>query len=533
MKYLKFYEAFSSAGISSTIKFLRDKINAQAADKFLMTLKRFMSEVDFPIDKISDGDIKYMSSQKAIKLVPDKKVPNSRGIWVIKFWFSLEKGLVGFTSTGNKKSQFKDKKFRQPRSSQSLSGSDLDWISENITETGEMWPVSDYSAFKTGDTILGQYGDSRSKLGLAKIFVDSFDSRVYAIQAVNSGSGISDQGWLNYRQYGDKTWYLCDTEDDGEIGADHSKLHFWRPSDKPISIIQAPVESELEDGVENPLDYNLPLDSNWSPIGWNESSFPGKDSHTDVLESDFSLVLYFDDLLQGDNQQTKPSQLQRQRKEQRSGALKSYTDAEIKKINIERYLKKMSHNIDISEFSNLKKIVNKHLANTFTYISITIKRPDWEDLADFCTLLYKVIDDGDLDYYVKKVKELYQDRSKRHYELMLQFQEQRTYISGDNYLVKIFDKYFETGTLITQYFNKIECSSIDDLFLISRKIMSLYSFMNLSRNRPSRLAGEIIEGFRYLEVESYFLPNKELYTEQIFDQDLIKINRVQDFLKSL
>lgn len=109
MKYLKLYEAFSSAGISSTIKFLRDKINAGAANKFLMTLKRFMSEVDFPIDKISDGNIKYMSTQKAIKLVPDKKVENPRGIWVIKFWFSLEKGLVGFTSTGNKKRNSKIK----------------------------------------------------------------------------------------------------------------------------------------------------------------------------------------------------------------------------------------------------------------------------------------------------------------------------------------------------------------------------------------------------------------------------------------
>ena len=529
MKYLKFYEAFSSAGISGTIKFLRNKINAGAANKFLMTLKRFMSEVDFPIDKISDNDIKYMSTQKAIKLVPDKKVENSRGIWVIKFWFSLEKGLVAFTSSGNKQSQFQDKKIRVPRRGQVLDTSDLDFIAENITETGEMWPVSDYSSLKTGDTVLGQFGEYRSKLGLAKIFVDQSDERTYAIQSVSNGSGISDSSWRNYTQYGDLTWYLCETTDDGEIGPDHSKLHFWCASENPISIIDPPASEVNIDEEKNPLNYNLPLDLNWLPINWNESS----NSHTDVLESNFSLVLYFDDLLRDDNQQTKPSQLQRQRKEQRKGSLKSYTDVEIKKMNIERYLKKMSHNIDISEFSNLKKIVNKHLANTFSYISIFVKRPDWQDLDDFCTLLYKVIDDEDPDYYVKKVKDLYQDRSKRHYEIILQFQDQKAYISGDNYLVKIFDKYFETGNLITQHFNKMECSSIDDLFLITEKITSLHSFIKLNRNQPSQLTREIINSFRFREVEPYFSTAKDGYTQELFNQDLIKINRVQEFLKSL
>ena len=68
MKYLKFYESFKSKGISNTLKFLKEKVGKKSSDYFLEYLKQFMTVVDFPIDKISDNDIKYMSAKKALLL---------------------------------------------------------------------------------------------------------------------------------------------------------------------------------------------------------------------------------------------------------------------------------------------------------------------------------------------------------------------------------------------------------------------------------------------------------------------------------
>ena len=39
MKYLKFYEAFKSKGVSNTLKFLKDKVGKNSSGKFLEYLK--------------------------------------------------------------------------------------------------------------------------------------------------------------------------------------------------------------------------------------------------------------------------------------------------------------------------------------------------------------------------------------------------------------------------------------------------------------------------------------------------------------
>ena len=95
MKYLKFYEAFKSKGISNTLKFLREKLGKKSSDDFISSLKDFMNGVDFPIDQLSDSNIKYLSAKKAIQLRCESPVYNEKDIWVIKYWFSIEKGFSG------------------------------------------------------------------------------------------------------------------------------------------------------------------------------------------------------------------------------------------------------------------------------------------------------------------------------------------------------------------------------------------------------------------------------------------------------
>ena len=538
MKYLKFYEAFKSKGISNTLKFLREKVGKKTSDDFISSLKDFMNGVDFPIDQLSDSNIKYLSAKKAIQLRCESPVYNEKDIWVIKYWFSIEKGFLGYTATGNKEEkeiESSDNNNNGLRDTVSFTDRDIQYIKDRITPTGEIWKVLDYKKLQTGDTVIGEFDSS---IGIAKIFVDINDRRrTYVIQSVASGSTIDNNDFRNYTQYGDRTWWIYDSS---EMGSDHRKLHYWRPSSDELHYIEQPKEEEEkteEEKTENPLVWNLPLTSRFTFSRWGRGSSIG--STNDIENADFSLVFYFDELINtkinGNNFEI-PSETKKQRKSEKEGATKLMSDVQIKKMNIERYIQKITANLNISdtEFSELNKIVNKHLAQEFSYLSIYINKPDWSDLSDFCDYLYQVIDGRDKEYYIDRVKELYKRRTENYYNHLLRYQEVKTIIIGNTELKKTFDELYKLGNTIYQYFNKMEIKSIDDLWLVKRKISSLYEYMRMDRNQLDYKAREVVNSIRYIsDVEHYYLQYKDSYSKQDHNIDVQKIKRIENFLKSL
>jgi hypothetical protein len=540
MKYLKLYEAFKSKGISNTIKFLKDKVGSTSSTGFINSLRDFMLNIDFPINEISDDNLKYLSAKKAMKLKNESDVTNPKGIWVIKYWFSLENGFLGYSATGNERKEIDNTiSGSGKRSAEKFTDSDLEYIRQNIISSGEIWPVTDYSKLKTGDSVIGQFNShSQRDIGMAKIFVDQSDNnRVYAIQSVSSGSHISDSRWRNYTNYGDLTWWLYDNTD---MGNDHRKLHYWRPSSEELNYIEPPKEIEEveQEKEENPLTWNLPLSNRYSFSSWGRGSSISKDS---IEKADFALVLYFDDLvatfLLDVESYERPSEIKQQRREEKEGATKLMSDDEIKKMNIERYIQKLvvSLNITETEFFNLEKIVSKHLCKEFSYISIFYQRPDWSDLSDFTEYLYKVIDShDDKSYYLDKVKDIYKRRTENYYNQFLKYQTNKTFLKGDSQLKKFFDELFKLGGEINTTFTKKELSTIDDLWLTSKKIRSLYEYIKMSRNQFNYQVREVMGGFRYTdEMGHYFTQYENQYTEENYKQDLERINRIRGFMKSL
>ena len=539
MRYLKFYEAFQSKGIGNTLKFLKDKVGKQSSDSFISSLKDFMNGVDFPIDKLSDSNIKYLSAKKAIQLRCESPVTNERGIWVIKYWFSIEKGFLGYTATGNKE----EKEVSESGSSShglretvSFTDRDLNYIKERITPTGEIWKVLDYNKLQTGDTVIGEFDSS---ITFAKIFVDRHDNRrTYAIQNVASGSEASNPDWTNYRQYGGLSWWIFDN---GEMGSDHRKLHYWRPSSDELHYVEQPKEEESEEKeekTESPLIWNLPLSNRFAFSRWGRGSSIG--GTKDINESDFSLVLYFDELVNPESDATlfeKPSETIQQRRSEKEGATKLMSDAEIKKMNIERYIQKLvvSLNITETDFFNLEKIVSKHLSQEFSYISIYHQRPDWSDLTDFTDYLYQVVDSSsDKEYYINRVKDMYKRKTENYYNQFLRYQTNKTFIKGDSPLKKIFDEIFKLGSEINVIFTKKQLNTIDDLWLTSKKIRSLYEWIRMSRNQLNYGVREVLSGFRYTDETSYYFSNHEnQYSEDNYKQDLEIINRIRGFMKTL
>ena len=541
MKYLKFYEAFKSKGISNTLKFLKEKVGKSSSNNFIYALKEFMTTIDFPIDRISDSDIKYMNAKKALNLRSTKTVTNNRGIWIIKFWFSLEKGYLGFTATGNEERELSFASIEHGlRDAEKFSDSDMNFIKNSITRTGEIWPVTDYRKLQTGQTIIGQFDSySRDKISFAKIFIDERDNnRTYAIQNVSEGSSINDRNWVNYQQFGNFSWWLFDND---EIGYDHKKLHFFRPSSEELHYIE-PKEEEKEKEVQkenNPLTWNLPLNNDFKFNGWNRSTFSIDNSKT-IEESDFALVLYFDDMINPDSDALsyeRPSDTIRQRKEEKEGATKLLSDDEIKRMNIERYIQKLvvSLNITETEFFNLEKIVSKHLSQEFSYISIYHQRPDWSDLTDFTDYLYQVVDSGggDKEYYLNRVKDLYKRKTENYYNQYLKYQKNKSLLKGDSQLKKIFDEIFKLGSEINTILTKKELNTIDDLWLTSKKIRSLYEWIRMGRNQFNYQVREVLGGFRLDETSYYFSTYDNQYTEENYKQDLEKINRIRSFIKTL
>ena len=543
MKYLKFYEAFKSKGISNTIKFLKEKVNKKSANNFILSLNNFMEGIDFPIDKISDSDIKYLSSKKALQLKCEKEITNDSGIWVIKYWFSLENGFLGFTATGNKTENPNRSSSSRLREQRPFSDSDLSYIKRNITNTGEMWPVSDYNKLNTGDTVIGLFDgswDNQDHIGLARIFIDVRDNnRTYAIQNVSIGSEPdNNRDWRNYTQYGSRSWWIFDNS---ELGSDHSKLHYWIPSSEELHYIEPPkedVEEKEEEPKQNPFEWNLPLSNRFKFSSWGRSTF-SIDSIDKVEDADFALVLYFDDLINPESDALyfeKPSETKQQRRSEKEGATKLMTDDQIKKMNIERYIQKLvvSLNITETEFFNLEKIVSKHLSQEFSYISIYHQRPDWSDLTDFTDYLYQVVDSSDKEYYINRVKDMYKRKTENYYNQFLRYQTNKTFIKGDSQLKKIFDEIFKLGSEINSIFTKKELNTIDDLWLTSKKIRSLYDWIRMSRNQFSYQVREVLGGFRHSDETTYYFSTYESqYTEESYKQDLEKINRIRGFIKSL
>lgn len=541
MRYLKFYEAFKSKGISNTIKFLKSKVGQSSSQQFISSLKDFMTHNDFPIDILSDDDIKYMSAKKALLLKPDKQLSNSKGIWVLKYWFSLDKGFLGYTATGNQTSPFKSMESSEGhdglRDAELFTDRDLEHIKENITSMGEIWPVTDYKKLKTGDIVIGRFD---SQIALAKIFVDEPDNhRVYAIQSVASGSEPRDASWSNLTQFGTLSWWLYDNS---EMGHDHRKLHFYRSSSNDLTYVNPPVEevenTDDDEILENPLEWNLPLSNRFAFSTWGRSQF-SINSYKKIEEADFALVLYFDDMLVSNNDVAyyeKPSETKQRRGQEKKGASKFMSDSDIRRMNIERYIQKLSASLNIteSEFFNLEKIVSKFLSQEFSFISIFIKKPDWEYLEEFTSKLYAVVDcsEDEKSFYIERVRSYYQTKVKEYYTSYVRFQDCKKYIVGDSQLKKIFDEIYKLGLVIHNKLAKTEINTIEDLFITTKKFESLSSFIRMSRNQLNYNVRELMSSFRYGDdIERYFEIYQQSYDK--YSEDLIRLKRIEQFVNSL
>ena len=339
MKYLMLFEAFEANALSKMMVFLTKKTDSDSKERFRNKLKTLTTNLDIPIDKIKDSDVKYLNRSQALKLKSEKE---SDSIYCLKFWFSIDEGYLGFTGTGNLTMDFNRhiKGRRSEVKNSPFNTRELDYIKHSLDiKTGSLDPVKNYEDIQHGQLVIGIFSGEDpidiNKLGFAKIWRD--ENQLYAIQDVTSGGSpeneINGQNWRSWRNSDSRLVHSWSLDSVHSPGSDHCKLHIYKSSNEPLHIVG--VKKEVVEKSENPFDFNLPVNRGYNLTEWGNSSW-SIDNYKSVEKADFAIVLMLDDIIKSVG--TKVSNVKKSREESKEGATSLMNDSEIKEANIKRYL---------------------------------------------------------------------------------------------------------------------------------------------------------------------------------------------------
>ncbi len=466
MKYIKLYEAFESDIMTETIKFLTKKIGKSHSQRFKERIKKVKDNFNLPIDKISDSDIVYTSKTKAIKIVTDEPINNRLNLYCLKFWFSLEDGLLGTTAIANKNY------INEHGNEMAFIGGDeiydeddLDYIKEEIgLETGKLSPVN-LRDVKNDDRVVIKLANKYICEGLIFIEENYTGSGVYVLQNATSGSAPDgdwqDKGFLY-------SWSL------GRInrpGDDFSKLCLYTESDEPLNM-----------NVDYKFRNNILLTSKLIRDNWDSKS------DTDVInKADFCIVLYLDRLSKLED----TSITKKNRYNSREDALALTSDQDIKKANIKRYTAQMFKLINIKpesiDLTKISKIISNIVLGNNSFIYISSDSNSLYQLNGFIEHLYNLFraDDDDKQHYYDDLIDFYDRRKNQNGQQIINSYDNNveliSKLSDDsikNRLEEIHRKYIQIGAYINNYIKDGEYESIDDILILYYKLDSIKRILN-------------------------------------------------------
>ena len=538
MKYLMLFEAFEANALSKMMAFLAKKTDSNSKERFRDKLKTLITQLDIPIDKIKDSDIKYLNRVQALKLKGEKE---SDSIYCLKFWFSIDEGYLGFTGTGNVTMDFNEYMKGSRRRSSSDKNSpftnrELDYIKNRLDiKTGSLEPVKNYEAIRHGQLVIGVFSDDEDnidRLGFAKIWRS--EDQLFAIQDVTSGGSPEDNiNGQNWRDWGYRySWSLDSVY---SPGSDHCRLHIYTPSNEPIHVVGAKKEDE-EVETKSPFDFNLPLTRDYSLTEWGDTTW-SIDDYKSVEKADFAIVLMVDDITQSVG--TKVSNVRKSREESKEGATSLMSDEEIKEANVKRYLlgliSKMGIALDTSNLQNLQKLVIKAVCDEFAFIAIYKERPDFDNLNQIIKNIYNMMsveDESDKKYYLERAITYYQslnansDDYKKNYVESLEIIKK----SDSTQIKEFFDITMKIGDKIKKYLLSQNIQSIEDLRMI---IVKLKSIRTISRENEFNFSGfikSILDEFNYKNDVEYYIRE---YGDRDASKELIKLKHLERYVDSL
>lgn len=540
MKYLMLFEAFEANALSKMMLFLTKKTDIDSKERFRNKLKTLTTNLDIPIDKIKDSDVKYLNRSQALKLKNEKE---SDSIYCLKFWFSIDEGYLGFTGTGNLTMNFnRHIKGRRPEVKNSpFNTRELDYIKHSLDiKTGSLDLVKNYEDIQHGQLVIGIFSGEDpidiNKLGFAKIWRD--ENQLYAIQDVVSGGSpdneINGQNWRSWRNNDSRFAYSWSLDSVYSPGSDHCKLHIYKPSNEPLHIVG--VKKEVSKESENSFDFNLPVNRGYNLTEWGNSSW-SIDNYKLVEKADFAIVLMLDDIIK--SVETKVSNVKKSREESKEGATSLMSDSEIKEANIKRYLigliSKMGITTDTSNLQNLQNLVIKSVCGEFAFISIYRETPGFGNLNSITKSIYNMIgleDEPDKKSYLDKAIEYYQYLNTNSDEYRKIYTDSLEVIKKCNsdQIKEFFDTIMKMGNKIKKYLSSQNIQNIEDLRMI---IIKLQSIRTISRENEFKFEGfvkNILDEFHYKNDLEYYTRE---YGSRDISKELTKIKNLERYVDSL
>ena len=486
-KHILLYEAFSAKSISKTIDFIGKKVNDKhAKSTFLDYLRTISNRFDLPFDNIDDSYFEYLGKKDAVLVRNKTEVNNPDGIFCLKFWFSIDKGFIGYTYTGN---VIEEEKMS---SGQSLDKDELRHL--NIT-TGKVQTLKKLSDIKTGDIVVGYFSDDfdTDRLGRATVFVDR-NEKVFAIQDFADGStpAADESDWNKYGKYAWSIGNRLTIDDRGSIADDNNKLSLYIDDGSDLTVDGVPTDNQKEKKLD-PMWYNLPMYGK-TPRRWGRSS----DSiGTDDLKGvDFAIIFYYDEFTK--SQVKRPSEKRSYRKETKKGAVALMSQDEIRHANIERYTLAICNSFGLSETEitprNLQKIVAKMLNGQGSLYNLMNN-----DIPDQIYRLYKQLISFSEDYESYKsrgndmtesmkdrLRSRYADVTKRIKDIYMDTQIQRQIKSFEDIrkkleskdMTELYNKISSLAMCISSRISEMKIDSIDDLIQIRYRLRAIVNILH-------------------------------------------------------
>jgi hypothetical protein len=520
MKYITLFEAFKSESISKISSFLKNKINKDQYNKFINSLKYVGSQYDLPISSIKEDDVEYLSKKKAIKVNP-KGYNND--ITAIKFWFSIEKGYLGYTGIGN----------YSVGNNKSLSSSEIYFLRETRgIKTGELSPVLDYSKLKTGDLVIGYFSDRDSLSSLAKATIYISNDRIFAIQDVSDG-GSPDYHDNDWRRFGNYSWSLGTKTN---ISNDHINLNHYKESDRDLGYYTDTLEVEIDQ--DNYLYFNLPISGN-RLVNWNNSNI-----YHDVIDgADFAIILHIKKILERGYK--KRSYIESERQEIKSGSHKFMSDDDFRKINIEKYISGIISNMGlekdktINDIKDLQKIVFLVLCDDNALYTLYNDEPEvsWIDrISRKIKDVFYSKNEDDIKYYLSELKKLYNRLYQTKQSLKVNLVKNKKLISESSNpkIREISSKVDEINKKIYDYFKIKKINSISDLKMVMYKLRSISSLLSDEDTKLVEFRRVFSNIFYESDISSLLSTYEdEEYKKDELDEDINRINKIKEYVDSI
>jgi hypothetical protein len=555
MKYLKLYEGFESDRVSAILSFLNKKIkNEYNTQDFLKILKKLADKFDFPLSTLSDKEIQYLPVNKALSVGKGEEAMNPSGTYCIKYWFSLEKGYLCSTGTGNKTMDYnKYNSYGSYRMSneEGLDQSHLAYLAREYKIGGIITPAR-LGDLTTGDKVVMVCGDDfngdPAYLTFGEIYGDNRrngdDVEYYFYQ--NDHEGTDPGSTRNnivlpdrYNLYAGNAayqyaWSLGNAEDPSD---DHCMMHKVILDDKPLRFRDEDLD-KMDKTEESVWDFNLPLDGT-TLEEWNGRK-------TQIFnrvskEANFAIVLFLDDIIIKNVDDTK-SDIMKRRKSLKKGALALKKPEDIRKENVERYLTtlftKLGIEKDKQEFKNLNSVVLSSIIGDYFIIALYNSSAYIDRLSDFITFLYRLMSESDNSYNFEKTYDLFKTIKKRRLkQTTAYFNGIKTIKDTDNQnaerMSDIIDRITNIGQILSNSIKNRDIETIEDLKSVQVRLASLYELVQddifiLSRNTKNILIN--LDG----DTSALKLIMSRLrYSEEEYNSDVKRLDKLEKVFKDL